>query len=114
MENYTLENTIQSFFDRDRFPSQQECDDLARSLLGGKSVLPFTIAIQGSFSYKVLSPLAVGEARSGGDESCHFTTDEKIVQFHLKDSKFDIDLARLAKAVHGDIAAETECYGEIG
>ena len=112
MEFYSLENTIRSLIDGDGCPSRQECDDLARSLLGGRSVLPF--AIQESFSYTVYSPQAIRAIRSGGDEIRQPTTDDKIVQFRLNNSKVDMDLVRLAKAVHGDIAAQTEYCGEIG
>ncbi len=38
----------------------------------------------------------------------------KIAQFRFNESKIDIYVAQLAKAIHGDVAAETEYHGEIG
>ena len=112
MDVYSLKNATRSFFDGDVSPSQKECDDLARSLLGGEPVVPFTI--QAQFSYTVFSPQAVTEVRPRGDGSSQPTTNAKIVQFRLNNSKFDIYVAQLAKAIHGDIAAETDYCGEIG
>ena len=112
MDVYSLENAIRSFFDGDVSPSRRECDDFARSLLGGQPVVPFTI--QGQFSYTVFSPQAFTEVRPRGDGSSQPTTNANIVQFRLNNSKIDIYVAQLAKAIHGDIAAETDYCGEIG
>lgn len=112
MDVYSLENAAQSFFDNDVSLSREDCDDLACSLLGGKPTVPSNI--QGQFSYTVFSPQAVTEARSSGDGSSHPSTKAKIVQFRLNKSKIDIYIAQLAKAIHGDIAAETDYCGEIG
>lgn len=108
MDVYSLENAIRSFFDGDVSPSQNECDEVACSLLGGGPVVPFPI--QGQFSYTVFSP----HVRPGKDGSGQSTLNAKIVQFRLNHSRIDIYLAQLAKAIHGDIAAETEYQGEIG
>ena len=112
MEVYSLENEIRSFFDGNPSTSRKECDDLARSLLGGEAVVPFPI--QGQFSYTVCSPQAVTEAPPGGNGSSDPVGNAKIVQFRLNRSKIDIYVAQLAKAIHGDITAETDYYGEIG
>ena len=109
MEIYSLDNEIRSFFNGNLSTSRKECDDLARSLLGGEPVVPFPI--QGHFSYTVCSPQAVTE---GGNGSSHPVENAKIVQFRLNRSKIDIYVAQLAKAIHGDITAETDYYGEIG
>lgn len=87
-------------------------DDLARSLLGGEPVVPFPI--QGQCSYTVCSPQAVTKVIPGGNGSSHPVENAKIVQFRLNRSKIDIYVAQLAKAIHGDITAETDYYGEIG
>jgi hypothetical protein len=112
MDVYSLENAIRSFFDGHVSPSRRECDDLACSLLGGGPIVPFTI--QGQFSYTVSFPQAITGARLSEDGSSKSNSDAKIVQFRLNNSKINIYVARLAKAIHGDIAAETEYYGEIG
>ena len=112
MEVYSLENAIRGFFDGNVSPSRQECDDFARSLLGDRHIVP--CAIQGRFSYTVFSPQALADVRPGEDRSSQPTTNVKIVQFRLNKSKIDIYVAQLAKAIHGDIAAETEYCGEIG
>jgi hypothetical protein len=112
MDVYSLEKATRSFFDKDVSPSRKECDDLARSLLGGKPIVPSNI--QGQFSYTVFSPQAITEVRPIGDGSSHPATNAKIVQFRLNSSRIDIYVAQLAKAIHGDIAAETDYCGEIG
>lgn len=71
--------------------------------------MPFPI--QGQFSYTVCSPQAVTEVLSGENRSGH---PAKIVQFRLNKSKIDIYVAQLAKAIRGDITAETDYFGEIG
>ena len=109
---YSVENATRSFFDSDVSPSRKECDDLARSLLGGGPVVPSNI--QGQFSYTVFSPQAVTEVRTRGDGSSHPARNANIVQFRLNNSKIDIYVAQLAKVIHGDIAATTDYYGEIG
>lgn len=111
MALYSLDDATRSFFDSDVSPSRQECDDLARSLLGGKPIVPSNI--QGQFSYTVCSPQAV-EARLDGERNSFPATNANIEQFRLKSSRIDIYVAQLAKAIHGDIAAETDYYGEIG
>lgn len=112
MEVYSLENAIRSFFDSDISPSRKECDEFARSLLGGGPIVPFNI--QGQFSYTVVSPLAVTEVHPIEYGKNYPTTNAKIVQFRLNKSKIDIYVAQLAKFIHGDIAAETDYRGEIG
>ena len=77
MKVYSLEGAIRDFFDNNVSPSRQECDDYARSLLGGRPVVPFTI--QGQFSYTVFSPQAFADVRSGEDRSSQPTTNVKIV-----------------------------------
>ena len=110
MDVYSLEKATRSFFDSDISPSRKECDDLARSLLGGEPVVSSNI--QGQFSYTVFSPQAVTEVRTGGDGSSRPAKNAKIVQFRLNNSKIDIYVAQLAKAIHGDIATETDyCRG---
>ena len=112
MEVYSVERAIQNFFDYIGSPSRQECDDFACSLLGSQSVTPFKI--QGQFSYTVFSTPSFADAQTDKDESNQPTTNTKIVQFRLHKSKIDLYVAQLAKAVHGDIAAETDYCGEIG
>ncbi|KAL8725170.1 MAG: hypothetical protein Q9166_007524 [cf. Caloplaca sp. 2 TL-2023] len=107
MDVYSLENAIQSFFNGFTSPTRQECDDLACSLLGGGPIVPFTI--QGQFSYTVFSRQAVTEGSSSQPN-----VNAKIAQFRSNKSKIDIYVAQLAKAIHGDVAAETEYHGEIG
>ena len=111
MDVYSLENAIQAFFHNFVSPTRKECDDLACSLLGGP-VVPF--AIQGQFSYTVFSPHAVPEVQPAGDGSRQPILDVKIAQFRSNKSKIDIYVAQLAKAIHGDVAAETEYHGEMG
>lgn len=77
MDVYSLENATRSFFDSDISPSRKECDDLARSLLGGEPVVPSNI--QGQSSYTVFSPQAVTEVRTRGDGSSHPAKNAKIV-----------------------------------
>ena len=72
--------------------------------------MPFPI--QGQWSYTVCCPQAVTEVPPDG--SSHPVENAKIVQFRLNRSKIDIYVAQLAKAIHGDITAETDYYGEIG
>lgn len=110
MEIYSLGSEIRSFFNGNLSTSREECDDLARSLLGGEPVVPFPI--QGQCSYTVCSPQAVTEVPPDG--SGHSVENAKIVQFRLNRSKIDIYVAQLAKAIHGDITAETDYYGENG
>ena len=74
--------------------------------------MPFPI--QGQCSYTVCSPQAVTEVPPGGNGSSHPVENAKIVQFRLNRSKINTHVAQLAKIVHGDITAETECFGEIG
>ncbi len=112
MDIYSLENAIRSFFDGHVSSSRRECNDLACSLLGGGPIVPFTI--QGQFSYTVFLPQAISKVRLGEDGSNKPSSDAKIVQFRLNNSKINIYVAQLAKAIHGDIAAETEYHGEIG
>ncbi|KAL9124204.1 MAG: hypothetical protein Q9217_006446 [Psora testacea] len=112
MDIYSLENAIRSFFNDCGSLTREECDDRARSLLGGGPIV--TSTIQGQFSYTVSSPHAATEVRSGDDNSSRPTSNAMIVQFRLSKSKIDLYVAQLAKAIHGDIAAETEYHGEIG
>ena len=112
MEVYSLEGAIKTFFDGIVSPSRQECDDFACSLLGGQSVVPFKI--QGQSSYTVFSAQPFVDVQIGEDGSSQSTTNTKIVQFRLNKSPIDLYVAQLAKAVHGDIAAETVYCGEIG
>lgn len=67
MDVYSLEDAIRVFFDGNISPSRQECDNFARSLLGGRPVVPFPI--QGQFSYTVSSPQAFADVRPGEDGS---------------------------------------------
>jgi len=117
METYSLEHAIRSFFNSDVSPNREECDNLARSLLGGQSIVPFDI--QGQFSYTVYSLQAAGTQvrRPGRDDDSNSqaaANNAKIVQFRLPTSRIDVPMAQLAKAIHGDIAAETDYYGELG
>ena len=112
MEIYSLEDTIRSFFENNVSPSRKECDALASSLLGGNTIVPFKI--QGQFSYTVFCPQAVTNICPTEDRSSQQATDAKIVQFCLNNSKLDIHVTQLAKAIHGNISAETDYYGDIG
>jgi len=112
MDIYSLENVIRSFFDKDASPSRKECDDLAISLLGENPIV--LSKIQGQFSYTVFSPQATTDVCFEREGSNLLVTNAKIVQFRLNNSKIDIYVAQLAKAIHGDIASKTDYHGEIG
>lgn len=112
MDIYSLENAIRSFFDKDASPNQKECDDLAISLLEESPIVPSKI--HGQFSYTVFSPQATTDVCSEREGSNLPVTNAKIVQFRLNNSKIDIYVAQLAKAIHGDIAPKTDYHGEIG
>ena len=92
MEIYSHDDSpIQAFFDHNPRPTRQECNDLARSLLGGQPVKPFII--QGQFSHTVYAaPQYCTPGRPGGNA--------KIVQSRLNHFQIDIQVAQLAKAVH--------------
>lgn len=75
-------------------------------------VVPF--AIQGQFSYTVFSPEAITEIEPDAAESSYKCSNMKIVQFRLHKSKINIDLAQRGKEIHGNIAARTDYYGEVG
>ena len=62
----------------------------------------------------MFSSQAVIEVYPSKDRSSHPATNVKIVQFRLKNSKIDIYVTQPVKAIHGDIAAETDYCGEIG
>ncbi|WEW59601.1 hypothetical protein PRK78_005075 [Emydomyces testavorans] len=96
MKMYSLENSIRSFFETQVSPNQQQCDELASSLVQG-SVFP--VPIQGSFSYTL---------------STRRDEDQKIVQFRVSHSALDLKTIQLAKEIHGNIVPSTNYHGEIG
>lgn len=92
---YSLEDTIESFFACHPTVTQQQCDELAITLVGGP-IRP--VRIQGSFSYTVTG---------GAQES-------KIVQFRDASSDLDTKFLDLARQVHGQIVASYTYHGKIG
>lgn len=80
--------------------------------LGRTPIVPSKI--QGQFSYTVFSAQATTDVCPEREGSNLPVTNAKIVQFRLDNTKVDIYVAQLAKAVHGDIAPETDFHGEIG
>lgn len=92
---YSIEDTIHDFFTCHPTVTQQQCDKLAVSLVGGP-VSP--VPIQGSFSYTVTA---------GAQQS-------KIVQFRDVDSDLDTNFLDLARQVHGQVVASYTFHGKIG
>lgn len=92
---YSLEDTISDFFASHAPVTQQQCDQLAVSLVGGP-VTP--VPIQGSFSYTVTA---------GPHQS-------KIVQFRDADSDLDIRILDLARQIHGQLVAAYTFHGRVG
>lgn len=97
MEAYSLEKSIEKFFDGQVSPTRQQCDDLAFSLTQGP-VHP--IPIQGSYSYTVVS----------GDDNAS----QSIIQFRAAESPLDIELLALAKEIYGGFVPSTQYHGDIG
>ena len=92
---YSLKDTINDFFASHPPVTQQQCDKLAVSLVGGP-VNP--VPIQGSFSYTVIA---------GAQQS-------KIVQFRDANSDLDTEILDLARQVHGQVVAAYTFHGQIG
>lgn len=92
---YSLQDTINEFFASHASVTQQQCDDLAVSLVGGP-VNP--VPIQGSFSYTVTA---------GAQQS-------KIGQFRDANSDLDTDVLNLARQVYGQVVAAYTSHGEVG
>jgi hypothetical protein len=92
---YSLENTINSFFESQPTVTRRQCDELAVSLVG-EPIHP--APIQGAFSYTVIA---------GARQS-------KIVQFRVQSSVLDMETLSLAQAVHGQFVAGCTYHGNIG
>lgn len=92
---YSLKDTINDFFASHAPVTQQECDELAVSLVGGP-INP--VPIQGSFSYTVVA---------GSQQS-------SIVQFRDADSDLDVQILDLARQIHGELVAAYTFHGHIG
>jgi hypothetical protein len=80
---YSLDNTVNSFFETQPTVTRRHCDELAVALVG-EPISP--TPIQGAFSYTVIA---------GVKQS-------KIVQFRAQISLLDIATLSLARAIHGD------------
>jgi hypothetical protein len=81
---YSLDNTVNTFFETQPTVTRRHCDELAVALVG-EPVSP--TPIQGAFSYTVIA---------GVKQS-------KIVQFRAQISLLDIEALSLARAIHGDL-----------
>ncbi|KAL3587855.1 hypothetical protein FPOAC2_13754 [Fusarium poae] len=92
---YSLRDTISDFFASHAPVTQQQCDELAVSLVGGP-VNP--VPIQGSFSYTVTA---------GSQQS-------KIVQFRDANSDLDMQILELARQIHGQLVAAYTFHGQVG
>ncbi|KAG9227987.1 hypothetical protein BJ875DRAFT_390338 [Amylocarpus encephaloides] len=92
---YTLDDTINSFFESQSTVTRQQCDDLAVSLVG-KPINP--APIPSAFSYTVIA---------GSKQS-------KIVQFLAQSSALDIETLNLARAIHGQLVPACTHHGIIG
>lgn len=89
-----LDDEIGRFFSQVS-ATRAECDDLARTRLGG---LVEPVPIQGATSYTVV----VGLNR------------EKIVRFRTMDAQLDMRTLGLARQVHGDVVPLGAVLGHIG
>lgn len=92
---YSLDNTINSFFESQSSVNRQQCDELAVSLVG-EPISP--APIQGAFSYTVIA---------GANES-------KIVQFRTQSSVLDMETLNLARAIHGNVVTACTFQGNVG
>lgn len=92
---YSLDNTINSFFESQSTVTRRQCDELAVSLIG-EPVNP--APIQGAFSYTVIA---------GAKQS-------KIVQFRAQSSILDMETLNLARAIHGQFVATCTYHGNLG
>lgn len=84
-----------SFFFSQTSATRAECDDLARTMLGGQ-VEP--VSVQGATSYTVVAG----------------RNHDKIIQFRRTDALLDARMLELAKQVHGDIVPVSTALGRIG
>jgi hypothetical protein len=92
---YSLNDTINDFFRTETDTTQEDCDKLAQSLVGGH-IQP--VPIQGSFSYTVC----------GGPES------SKIVQFRAQKSDLELEILNLSQRIHVQFVANYDYHGTIG
>ncbi|KAJ9130269.1 Mus38-like protein [Pleurostoma richardsiae] len=91
--HYSPGNAISSFFKENTGVTRQQCDDFTVSYVGGR-VNP--VQIQGAFSYS----LTAGT--------------NKLFQFRVHDSRIDMSILSLAKAVHPQFVAGCKYHGTIG
>jgi hypothetical protein len=92
---YSLDKTINSFFESQSTATRRQCDKLAISLVG-EPINP--APIQGAFSYTVIA---------GPKQS-------KIVQFRAQSSVLDMEILNLARAIHGQLVAACTFHGNFG
>ena len=92
---YSLDDTINSFFESQSAVTRQQCNQLAIDLVG-EPVNP--APIQGAFSYTVIA---------GAKQS-------KVVQFRTQSSILDMESLKLAQTIYGQFVAGCTYYGNIG
>lgn len=92
---YSLDDTINSFFESELTVTRQQCDELAVSLVG-EPVNP--APIQGAFSYTVIAG----------------THQSKVVQFRAQTPILDMETVNLARAIYGQFVPACTYQGTIG
>ncbi|KAK7927909.1 hypothetical protein PG985_004907 [Apiospora marii] len=88
---HTAEERIRTFFQKHCAAPQATCDSVAERLAGSK-IAPSTT--QGAFSYTLISA-------------------EYVIQFRAAISALPLDVALLAKEIHGKLVPQTIDHGEL-
>ncbi|CAK7228428.1 hypothetical protein SCUCBS95973_006879 [Sporothrix curviconia] len=94
-EDYAVDDEIATFFTKTSV-SREACDNLAKELVGGGSVVP--VAVQGACSYTVYA----------GDDLSH------VVQFRLKSLELKGQTAALARSIFGSLAPDVSFRRQLG
>ena len=92
---YSLDDTINSFFESQSPVTRRRCNQLAIDLVG-EPVNP--APIQGAFSYTVI----VGAKQS------------KVIQFRTQSAVLDMESLKLAQTIYGQFVTDCTHYGNIG
>ncbi|KAH8725952.1 hypothetical protein GQ44DRAFT_795184 [Phaeosphaeriaceae sp. PMI808] len=92
---YSLDNTINSFFESQSTVTRRQCDELAVSLVSEPAN---PAPIQGAFNYTLIAG----------------TKQSRIVQFRAQSSVLDMETLNLARAIHGRSVAACTYRGNVG
>lgn len=93
------QQAVSRFFDARKYPTQSQCDQLARAVSGAPDVR--NVDTPGSMSYTVACTGRLAEKQ------------DLVVSFREPEARLDHDMVKLAQAVHDYLVPEISSHGMV-